>query len=212
MRWLGKLLNLILPEDKKLEKLLNFPPEKLRQVLPKAEGSSDNLVFPLFDYRNKNVSALIWAIKYRGHPGALRTVAQILYEEIIEIASDRLLFEGKDKISLIPIPISDKSRRERGWNQTEELSRKIEKMSGGEIKVWNILEKCKETGHQTRLTREERLQNMQNSMRAKPVTVPKGALLILIDDVYTTGATVAEARRALAQIGAKSVLAMTIAH
>ncbi len=213
MLFLKKLFNLFIPEDKKIEKLLNLSQSELRKILPRAETVKDLLTFPIFNYRNKNVSAIIWAVKYRFHPELIKRLSEFLYEEIMEIAEDRLLFEGKSEIALIPIPMSNKTRRERGFNQTEELCSVVSKISNGEIKVLNILEKIKDTAHQTKLSREERLQNMKNTMKAKIGNYKIGNyLFIIIDDVYTTGATISEARRALREAGVKRALAVSLAH
>ena len=207
-----KVVNLFIPEDRKIEKLLKLSQSELRNALQRTEPIKEKDTFPIFDYRNKNTSSLIWALKYRRHPEILWRIAKFLYEEIMELGEERLLFEGKSEMALIPIPIGSRSRRERGFNQTEELAKAISKVSNGEIKILNILEKIKETRNQTRLSREDRLQNMLETMKTKDFFLSKDILPILLDDVYTTGATIKEARRALALAGIKDVLAVKIAH
>jgi len=206
-----EISNLIIPEEERLYALLTLDPDKLRRILPKAEPIQDSTTFPVFNYRNKDVKTLVWALKYKGNREILKLVAGFVYEEIIEIAQEKMLFEGKVEIILIPIPIGNEARKKRGFNQTEELCEVISKISGGEIKVANILEKSRETLHQTSLRRSERLNNMKNSIRLKEGKMQKwkDSLIIIIDDVYTTGATVREARRAL---GMRDALAITIAH
>ena len=213
------VIDLIVPNEEKLARLLLLSDSELRRLLPKAVDIEDPLSFPIFNYRNKDVKTLIWALKYKAHPQILDRLASILYEEIIAVAEEHMEFEGKTNITLVPIPMSNQRLREKGFNQTEILCEKINKISVGVISVLNILEKTKNTTHQTSLHRRERLQNMRGSIQLRQGyagQVPPDSLLIIIDDVYTTGATITEARRALStKHGSPDLsrtLAITLAH
>jgi ComF family protein len=209
------IVDLIAPNEERLARLLKLDNNELRSILPKAQDIEDPLTLPIFNYRNKDVKVLVWALKYKAHPQILNRLAGILYEEIIAVAEERLEFEGKTNISLVPIPMSKQRLREKGFNQTELLCEEINKISRGHITVLNILEKIQNTIHQTSLHRKERLQNMKNAMKLKAgAQIPPDSLIIIIDDVYTTGATILEARRALStKPGSPStLLAITLAH
>ena len=142
----------------------------------------------------------------------MERASAFLHEEIIDIATDRIIFENKKRVALIPIPMKEKDERSRGWNQSLELCRAIEnynKIHGNsEIFVSDVLRKMKQTKHQRNLTRNERLANIKNSMK-RVGNLPLDSLPIIIDDVTTTSATIFEARRAL---GEKDALAITLAH
>jgi len=217
---LKQVINFLLPQNENIERLLNVSQGNLRRLLPKAEVINDSLSFPIFSYRNKDVRTLLWALKYKNNTEVLSRLAQFVYEEILEVAEEKMMYEGKNKIALIPIPMNKSGERHKGFNQTEVLCQEIRKISQNNFEVWNILEKTRETKHQAELKRSERLENMRASMQvninAKRVLNSKARgknyLLIIIDDVYTTGATIKEARRALSEIGMEDVLAITIAH
>ena len=127
--------------------------------------------------------------------------------------------EGNQNVLIVPIPSSNKRKSERGWNQCELLCQEIEKLETKEIKVrFDILKKIQNTEKQADLTREKRLKNVKGSMRVEKGKMErlkdgmKNNLFIIIDDVYTTGATYREARRALKGAGAKKVTGVFIAH
>ncbi len=220
MEWLTSIFHLLsdllVPESRRLERLISFGQGGLRRALPRAERATEKNTFSVFDYRNKDVKTLVWAVKYKNNKNILELVGKILYEDILAFAEDKMIFENKNRIALVPIPMTPESERKRGWNQSLELCKTVAKLDQG-ILVLNILEKTKETGHQQLLSRSERLQNIKGSIGlrqgyARRAQAEKDCLLVIIDDVTTTGATISEARQALLGIGLKEVLAVTLAH
>ncbi|MDO8659225.1 MAG: phosphoribosyltransferase family protein, partial [Candidatus Parcubacteria bacterium] len=148
--------------------------------------------------------------------------AEILYEKIIEELSDLIVMENFRNIILIPIPLSKKRYRERGYNQAELICRELIKINnlrhGVDMKLEkDILIKPKETEHQARIeNRRERLKNIIGSFAIKneklSLSKIKNKNIILIDDITTTGATLNEARKVLKQNGARKIIAFTVAH
>jgi len=202
--------NLLVPEDLKIQKLLEIEAGTMRELLPKSPVYLKD-IFVLFDYQNKIVRLIVKSIKYKNNAGLRKRVASFLYEEITEIASEVSLFAGTSPV-LIPMPMSKKEKMERGFNQCEELCAEIKKLAGANLEVSNdILKKIRETQRQTTLGRAERILNIQNSMAAASFA-SHGRTFIILDDVYTTGASLAEARRALLSSGAKRVIGLFIAH
>jgi len=115
---------------------------------------------------------------------------------------------------LVPIPLAPKRLRQRGYNQSEALARAL----GRQWKVpvlTDLLARTRETPTQTALTPETRLANvagafaMSNDQRSM---INDHSTLIIVDDVFTTGATLAEAARALAQAGATRIVGITFAR
>jgi|SRR3989344_1409909 len=220
VNWTKKLIeavtDILVPEDIKIQKLLDFPASTMRDLLPKSPVYMKD-IFVLFDYQNKIVRLMVKSIKYKNNASLRKRIAIYLYEEILDISSEIALFHGALPL-LVPMPMSKKELRNRGFNQCEELCREIKKLGpladGGSIEVsYNTLKKVRETMRQTTLSREERTENVKGSM-CVPMDIGTAKLrtVIVLDDVYTTGASFTEARRALLSAGAKRVIGLFIAH
>jgi len=204
---------------------------------PPAERESANWIFPLFDYRHPPIKKSIWLLKYKGKKRLASVFAEILYGRIIEELSDLQMIENFKDAILIPIPLSKRRYRERGYNQAELICRKLMEIqkrnyptppsaplsllrrgAGGEVNEnfsfeKNVLIKIKETEHQVKIKeRRDRLKNLADSFSVKNPELIKGKNIILIDDVLTTGATLTEAKKILKLYGAKKVIAFTVAH
>lgn len=206
--------NLLVPEDAKIRGLMKLEPGVMRDLLPKSPVYMKD-VSVLFDYQNKIVRLIVKAIKYKNNQNLRKRIAGYFYEELIDMSAEIALFEGTPPI-LVPMPMSKEEKRKRGFNQCEELVREIKKLAGdppaGGLEVsFNTLKKIKETKRQTTLSREERILNVMNSMEAEN-KIAKNKTVIVLDDVYTTGASLAETRRALLSAGAKRVIGLFIAH
>ncbi len=213
INWIKKILEIIVnalaPEDIKIKKLLELPTETMRNLLAKSPVYSKD-IFVLFDYNNKIVKLIIKFIKYKNNAALRKRVAVYLNEELMDISSEIALFEGTLPL-LVPMPMSRKEKRKRGFNQCEELCGEIKKLSGDNMEVsYNTLKKVRETKRQTKLNREERMKNLKKSMHSDKNL--KNRTIIILDDVYTTGASLLEARRALVSAGAKRVVGLFIAH
>lgn len=145
--------------------------------------------------------------------GARRAVHRLKYggwwrvAEPLAAAMRRLIAPGGDPL-LVPVPLSARRTRHRGYNQAERLARALATAGGWRTEP-GLLVRRRHTATQTALSPEERRSNIAAAFSAPG---PVAGRVILVDDVLTTGATLSEAALTLAEAGAGSVEAVTFAR
>ena len=112
--------------------------------------------------------------------------------------------------ALVPVPLYHRRHRERGFNQANELARGLAQKR--KLRVLSCLYRCRETPSQTKLSRNARWENMAGAFALKRGFDVRGLNLLLIDDVFTTGATTNACAQVLAQAGAASLAVLTVAR
>lgn len=112
---------------------------------------------------------------------------------------------------LIPVPLHTRRLRERGFNQALLLVRELSRRTGIPYRK-SILQKKKSTIPQVNLSGAEREKELRGTFRVIGKEELSGLSVLLIDDVYTTGATVNECSKVLLRGGAKKVDVLTLAH
>ena len=112
---------------------------------------------------------------------------------------------------VLPLPLTKKRLKWRGYNQARELALYFSREFSLEMRD-DILIKIKETLPQTELNRKEREENIRGAFLIKNKSVIKNRKILLIDDVYTTGATLEEAAKTLKGAGAQKVFGLVIAR
>ena len=155
---------------------------------------------------DENARPAVHALKYGGLP-------RIADDLGLAMASLRSRTDGSSG-ALIPIPLAAKRLRARGYNQSAVLARALARTWRIPVIV-DLLMRTRETPTQTALTPATRLANVRAAFAVANVQCPMindHWTLILVDDVFTTGATLAEAARALEQAGATSIHAVTFAR
>ncbi len=223
------IVDFIFPKSDSVFKLEQLSIGELLEKLPPAEeieGSGEHLI-AVFNYRDPAVREMIWELKYKGNRNIARKFAEILIDILRAELAERILFEKFTNPLLIPMPVSDKRRRERGWNQIEIVCEEIIKHSDKNLDIGcpsggeslfeyspKILIKHIHTDSQARThaTKRERLENLSGSMSVRDSEKIRGKNIILLDDVTTTGSTFTEAKRVLKESGARKILCVSIAH
>jgi ComF family protein len=110
---------------------------------------------------------------------------------------------------VVPIPLSKSKLSRRGFNQAQLLAQEV--AAGLNLPLGEILIKTKDTPAQARLNRREREKNLQRAFGVVNTDTIKGKTLLLIDDVFTTGATASATAELLRQGGAAEVLVLVLA-
>jgi ComF family protein len=157
-------------------------------------------------YRSRGVvREFIHRFKYDRHFYLRRPLADWLAEALVD---DRITSQPFD--ALVPVPLHSARYRERDFNQAEVLAKLLAKRAGKP--VWRALKRIRYTTTQTRLDRQERMENLRNAFRVRHASLVHSRHLILVDDVFTTGSTVEECARVLRLAGAASVRVVTVAR
>lgn len=112
---------------------------------------------------------------------------------------------------LIPVPLHVRRLRWRGFNQSLLLARAVARRTDTPLAP-RLLDRTRPTATQTRLTRAERRANVRGAFRAEATAALKDRRILLVDDVYTSGATVDECARTLYQSGVCRVDVFTLAR
>lgn len=200
---------------------LLFPPRcavcgrvGVRGLCPKCEGALPYCRTPL--HERAGIGACLAPLKYEGqvreallaykfHGGRSRCIG---FAEILTQAAAEQLGGEFDMVSYVPV--SEKRRRERGYDQAYLLAREVCRHWDSEPVA--LLEKVKHNSAQSSLrSREERAKNVVGAYRAVAPEKIAGARILLIDDILTTGATLGECARVLHEAGAAQVLCATLA-
>jgi ComF family protein len=142
--------------------------------------------------------------------GKCRPLAPILGKAIHEsLRRDGELWRDVDLI--VPVPLYKKRRRERGFNQSADIARDIGRRTGIPV-AHKVLQKIRSTPPQTSLERRDRIENVRGAYAVGRKRAVEGRIVLLVDDVYTTGSTLGECTRVLRGAGAAEVRAVTVAQ
>lgn len=177
--------------------------ESVGRLLSPVRLSSD--ITGLLPYRHPVIRALIIEAKFHQNRAAYLQLAEILEEYLESIDIDQDAFSDAAMI-LVPIPLSRNRKKERGYNQVEEVLERVSRRTNADLLV-----RTEETLPQTSLSRKQRLQNVVGAFEVVGMIDPH-ALYFVIDDVTTTGATLHEACETLEKAGASTVYGVALAH
>lgn len=156
-------------------------------------------------YREK-LKDMILLFKYRG----FRILGKDLSAFMLDSpgSSDEVWW-GIDAI--VPVPLHPARQRERGYNQAEVLARELAKAKGKAV-LNKSLVRIDQRPPQALVEAKNREKNVRGAFAVKSGGRIQGKTILLVDDVFTTGATLEECSRELAGAGAKEVRALTAAQ
>ena len=149
------------------------------------------------------IKSILYKLKYSG--------AQYLSYALSAYLANEYIINNFSCDACIPVPLCNKRLKERGYNQAYLLARdfcnniKIPLLSSTLIRI-------KDTPSQTQSSGRERAENMKGAFKVENKLSIKGKSILLIDDVYTSGATAMECASVLKRAGAKFVYVLCVAH
>ncbi|NDB59046.1 hypothetical protein EB001_11395 [bacterium] len=198
------IIDFIFPPRDEEVVLRSYSPEKLFEISPKPNNPEFPFIKAIYSYRDPIVREMIWQIKYKKNKHAIECASYALNTELSKI---------KERVILVPIPISKERRKERGYNQCELIIDELLRLNENNLisKDFDILIRNKNIEKQTFKNKKDRITNTRDIFQVikRPID---GSKIIIIDDVSTTGSTLNEARDILLKSGFMTVEALTVAH
>lgn len=166
--------------------------------------------------QDKNFEKLLYCFKYEGN--SRKIILNYKFKEKSYLYKTFVNFLLKDKIffnfiknydTIVPIPVSRKRKKERGYNQSELIAKEISNKM--QIQYNNVLIKSRNIIEQSKLNKEDRQKNIKGVYDLKNKEIIKNKKVILLDDIYTTGSTVNEASKILKQGNVKTISVLVLA-
>ena len=162
---------------------------------------------PAFDYAHSlfryesSVIGLVHQLKFGERISHARSIGEMLWSTLCQ--------SGESPDCLLPVPLHDSRLRQRGFNQSLEISRVIAKKSGIPVE-YDAVVRHRSTSAQTGLDAKQRKKNIKGAFSV--INKLDYEHVLIVDDVMTTGATVDELARLLKKNGVMRVGVMTIAR
>jgi len=152
------------------------------------------------------VRELIQRFKYGRDQSLVRPLGHLLVRGL-----DDPRLHGKVFDAIVPVPLHPLRKREREFNQSMLLARRLGKRMG--IPVMDLLRRSRGTAPQAGFDRDARMRNLEGAFALrKGEKLPPNALLLLVDDVSTTGSTLDACAAVLLEEGASEVCGIVVAR
>ncbi|MGA9306617.1 MAG: ComF family protein [Candidatus Sulfotelmatobacter sp.] len=154
---------------------------------------------------------LIHLLKYGGVRPAANVLGRMLAEAIATLEPEL----PADSVAVIPVPLHRTKLRQRGFNQAELIARAAMKIRPRRDRLHlcaGVLARRRDTASQIGLTSHQRRENLRGAFAVAQPELVKGREVLVVDDVYTTGATVSECSKVLLRAGATKVWVATVAR
>ncbi len=201
-----------------------------REEIKKEKADSENIrninwVRAYLSYKNEKLKKVLFSIKYHYLKSASKYLAKIVYEDFYDFLKDKLSFYVGQELIIIPIPISKKRLIERSYNQTEilikEIIREIKEEENLDLEKNIYIDLLIKNKHTIKFA-ETHSPTEREALIKEAFTVNQkydkdfleNKIIILFDDITTTGSTFYEARNTLIASGAKreNIFGYAVAH
>lgn len=151
------------------------------------------------------IKEIIVLFKY----GRIKLLGKDIARLALSFLTENEFWDGLDLI--IPVPLSSRRKRERGFNQAEILAKHISFAKGIPL-ASQAMVKVKENLPQACLEGRARRDNVKGVYKVERESLIRGRVILLVDDVFTTGSTIEECSLTLKKAGALEVRALTMAQ
>lgn len=233
------LLDALFPLSEAEHELFLLQPGEAYEELPRAPGY-EGLAVPLqnvnsvFGYKDERVAKLVWNIKYKKSAHAVQIGGYALWKKLLAASAERAVN------LIIPMPITSRRRKERGYNQCELLVDEIERLINSDnprnltyptssrfIIEKNLLIRTHHVSRQTLKGRKDRVESSQGIFEVNEEVIKQLKIqkldnsmtteiekmpILIIDDVITTGSTMFEAIETFKKAGFENVRGLSLAH
>lgn len=180
---------------------------KIKKYRIKDSYSSKNMYFQeihsIFKYE-EDIRDILIKYKFQNKAYIYKTFSKIILKD------EKICGFLKKYDIIIPVPVHKKRKNERGYNQTELISKEISKNLNIKMEK-NVLMKNINTKMQSSLSKKERKDNIKGAFKVQNLQRIENKNILIIDDIYTTGSTINECGKVLKSAGAKNIGALTIA-
>ena len=181
----------------------------------------DGLYFAA-SYQDKLVKKMITQFKYEPYLKTLAPfLASLIITHFVKTKNTKIFTDGENPVRglasngenpiFIPVPLTNRKKRKRGYNQAELLSQILAGYFQRPL-LTDTLIKIKKTPSQVGLSLRERIKNVRGAFVVQDPFLIAGKKIFLVDDVFTTGSTMEECALTLKAAGAKSVWGITVAR
>jgi ComF family protein len=153
------------------------------------------------------------------YEGALRaSILSLKREPRVPSRVARLMFATRQRIPIneadliVPVPLHPDRERERGFNQAALLARELARISGLPLDEYSVVRRVHTKRHRAGMDARARRESVAAAFVVRHAEAIAGRRVLLIDDVFTTGATVSACAAALKEAGTKEVFVLTVAR
>lgn len=174
----------------------------------------DRQTIAFYAYRKSGLKDLLWLLKYHHQRPIAHELGGLLADALLPELEERVRFEHFVDPVIIPVPVSKRGLRKRGYNQVTLIAQGFLDHAQVNFPLYtDVLLKSRETKKQARnKKRKERFTNIEGSFTLVHPERISGRNIILLDDVTTTGATLDEATSVLMRAKPRKILRVALAH